>query len=147
MLRNVLSVGLVLSCLHKLMLPILLLLTILLLTILPLTILLLLPILLRRWLLLVLLRWLLILGLLKASGGQPLEEHEQLGLGDDAIFLEVEGLHILPHFWGSEPSGLIELNVELVEEGVEFVDIERAVAIAIVHIEHFIDEHSEHSVI
>lgn len=138
-----LSVGLVLSCLHKLMLPILLLLSVLLLPVM-----LLLAILLRRRLLLVLLRLLLILWLLlMPSGGQPLEEHEQLWFGDDAIFLEVEGLHVLPHFGGSEPPGLIELNVELVEEGVEFVDIERAVAIAIVHIEHLVDEHPEHPVI
>ena len=81
------------------------------------------------------------------SGGDPLEEHEKFRLGDDSIALYVEGLHILCGFLCCEAAWFVELHVELVEEGVQFVDVEGAVAVGVVDIEHLVDEHPQNAVV
>lgn len=49
--------------------------------------------------------------------------------------------------FSGESSGVVELNKELVEEGMEFVDIEVATAVVVVLIKHLVDKHSQHAVV
>ena len=65
----------------------------------------------------------------------------------DTIFLQIKGLHILSSFLSSKSSGLIELYVELIEEGMQFIDVKSSASVGIILIEHLVDEHSENIVV
>ena len=84
---------------------------------------------------------------LESSRGESFEEHEELRFGDDSISLQIKGLHILSRFLSRKSSGFIELHVELIEEGVQFVDIKSPTFVSIILIEHLVDEHSENIVV
>jgi hypothetical protein len=85
--------------------------------------------------------------LLESSRCKSFEEHEQFRFADDPVLLQIEGLHVFSGLLGSEPAGLVKLHVELVEEGVKFVDVEGARAVGVVDFENFVDEHAEDVVV
>ena len=89
----------------------------------------------------------LILWLLKPSRGQFLEEQEQLRLRNDSILFQIKSPHILPGLLRIEPPGLIKLPIELIQEGMQLVDIQSAVPVRIVEIEYLVDEHPENTVV
>jgi len=85
--------------------------------------------------------------LLWSSTGQFFEQHEQLRLGNNSIFLQVESLHILSCFLCCESSGLIKLHVKLVEESMQLVDVETTIAIRIIDIKDLINEHTKNAIV
>lgn len=78
---------------------------------------------------------------------EAFEEDEQFRLGDNPVSLKVKGPQKLLGFLKGVPTGLVELDVKFIEEGVELVDIEGATAIIVIQIEGLIDEHSQDSVV
>ncbi len=76
-----------------------------------------------------------------------LKEGEELGLGDPAVALDVDGGEKLPHFKLIEPSRLIEGGIELVEEVVDLFELERATPVVVVDLEDLVDVHPQDVVV
>ena len=87
------------------------------------------------------------MGLIEATRCESFEEEKEFRFGDDSVSLKIESLEILSGLLFSKSSGLIELNVELIEESMELADIERTTAIVVINIKGLIDEHLKSTVV
>lgn len=75
------------------------------------------------------------------------DEEKHFRFGDNSVSLYIKLRHEVSGFLFCEPPGISQLYEELIEEGVQLIDIHVAIAIVIIEFEGLIDEHSEGLVI